>query len=158
LDLMPAIGRLLDEPIGDGSIVPTHLLARFARRHVTVALGGDGGDELFVGYPTFQAEPFAHLIFDLAPRAVGSAVRQLGSKAIGALPVSLGYLSFDFKLKQFLKGASQIGPRRHQAWLASLLPEQALQMLAPDVVHAAAGDLYDVVDRRMAVCKTSDRW
>jgi asparagine synthase (glutamine-hydrolysing) len=138
----------LDEPIGDGSIVPTHLLARFARQSVTVALGGDGGDELFAGYPTFQAERFAAL----------PAVAGIAGLAARALPVSLGYFSLDFKLKQFAKGTGLDGARRHQAWLGSFSPAAALGALAPDVAHAADGDLYDVIDRRLGHCNSRDRW
>jgi asparagine synthase (glutamine-hydrolysing) len=148
LELLPAIGKLLDEPIGDGSIVPTHLLARFARKSVTVALGGDGGDELFAGYPTFQAERFAAL----------PAVAGIAGLAARALPVSLGYFSLDFKLKQFAKGNGLDGARRHQAWLGSFSPAAALGALAPDVARAADGDLYDVIDRRLAHCNSRDRW
>src|SRR5258706_6334461 len=50
-DLIPKLPTLLDEPLGDASIIPTYLLSAFTRRHVKVALGGDGGDELFAGYP-----------------------------------------------------------------------------------------------------------
>src|SRR5690606_32869981 len=46
-DLIEDIGEWLDEPMSDGSLIPTYLLARFVRKYVTVALGGDGGDELF---------------------------------------------------------------------------------------------------------------
>ena len=56
LDLMGDVGRLLDEPLVDGSFLPTYVLSRMARRSVTVTLSGDGGDELFCGYPTFLAE------------------------------------------------------------------------------------------------------
>jgi asparagine synthase (glutamine-hydrolysing) len=49
LEIMPEIPRLLDEPLGDGSLIPTFLLSRFTRERVTVALGGDGGDEFFAG-------------------------------------------------------------------------------------------------------------
>src|SRR3984893_5129501 len=55
LELIPQLPHLLDEPMGDASIIPTYLLSSFTRRHVKVALGGDGGDELFAGYPTLQA-------------------------------------------------------------------------------------------------------
>jgi asparagine synthase (glutamine-hydrolysing) len=54
-ELVPDVARFLDEPMADASILPTYLLSRFARQHVTVALGGDGGDELFAGDPTVQA-------------------------------------------------------------------------------------------------------
>jgi asparagine synthase (glutamine-hydrolysing) len=53
VDLLPELARQFDEPIGDQSMVPTYLLSREVRRHVTVALGGDGGDELFGGYPHY---------------------------------------------------------------------------------------------------------
>ena len=46
------VGDGLDEPLGDGSTIPSHLLARFARQQVKVILSGEGADELFAGYPT----------------------------------------------------------------------------------------------------------
>src|SRR2546423_394345 len=58
-DLVPTVMGLLDEPLGDASIIPTYVLSRFTRQHVKVALGGDGGDELFAGYPTLQAHRLA---------------------------------------------------------------------------------------------------
>ena len=61
LDLLPEVASWLDEPFGDASILPTHLLSRFAREEVTVVLGGDGADELLAGYPTFAAERAAGL-------------------------------------------------------------------------------------------------
>src|SRR5262249_4941657 len=54
--LLERLGGLLDEPLGDMSFVPLHLLCCAARRSVTVALTGDGGDELFAGYPSMAAE------------------------------------------------------------------------------------------------------
>ena len=59
LGLIPRLPALLDEPLGDASIIPTYLLSTFTRQHVKVALGGDGGDELFAGYPTLQAHRLA---------------------------------------------------------------------------------------------------
>jgi asparagine synthase (glutamine-hydrolysing) len=50
LDTLEQVTPFIDEPIGDSSLLPTYLLSKLARRHVTVALGGDGGDELFGGY------------------------------------------------------------------------------------------------------------
>lgn len=60
-DFLPEIFAKLDEPFGDPSLLPTFLLSRFAREQVTVALGGDGGDELFMGYPNYKFQKVLHL-------------------------------------------------------------------------------------------------
>jgi asparagine synthase (glutamine-hydrolysing) len=54
VDLLPRITDILDEPMGDPAVIPTYLLSTFTRRHVKVALGGDGSDELLMGYRKFQ--------------------------------------------------------------------------------------------------------
>lgn len=61
MDSLPEIFAKLDEPFGDPSLLPTFLLAKFAREQVTVALGGDGGDELFMGYPNYKIQKILHL-------------------------------------------------------------------------------------------------
>ena len=58
-NLVSEIGSWMDEPFSDPSLVPTYLLSRFTRKHVTVALGGDGGDELFAGYPMYRGHRLA---------------------------------------------------------------------------------------------------
>lgn len=54
VELLPELARQFDEPIADHSMVPTYLVSRLVREHATVALGGDGGDELFGGYPHYS--------------------------------------------------------------------------------------------------------
>jgi len=54
IELLPQLARQFDEPLSDSSMVPSYLVSRLIRPHATVALGGDGGDELFAGYPTYR--------------------------------------------------------------------------------------------------------
>ena len=114
-ELLPEVTHWLDEPFGDASILPTHLLSRFARGEVKVVLGGDGADELLAGYPTFTAERAAWLF-----RQLPGPAQTLVGAAVGRLPVDHRNFSFDFKLKQFLRGAAEPLPLAHQA-LARLL-------------------------------------
>ena len=67
-NLVGEIGSWMDEPFSDPSLVPTYLLSRFTRKHVTVALGGDGGDELFAGYDMYLGHDFARR-YERVPRA-----------------------------------------------------------------------------------------
>lgn len=73
------IGTLLDEPNGDRSCVPTYLLAEFTRQHVTVAISGDGGDELFGGYSRYPAIAASYdQSADLHPAAMVQAYIERG--------------------------------------------------------------------------------
>lgn len=126
MSLMPSVIELLDEPFADASIIPTYALSRFTRQHVTVALGGDGGDELFAGYPTFQAER-ASAWYRGLPRALK---RYIIEPACLRLPVSDENVSFDFKVKQFLKGADVRGITRHMMWMGSFSQAELDDLLA----------------------------
>jgi asparagine synthase (glutamine-hydrolysing) len=86
VDLLPALARQYDEPIADSSIVPTFLVSRLIRRHATVALGGDGGDELFGGYPHYSWVQWQ----SGARRFVPAAVRRGAAELVGAhVPVGV---------------------------------------------------------------------
>ena len=114
LTIVPKLPDILDEPMADASILPTYLLSKFTRRHVTVALGGDGGDELFAGYPTYLAHklarPYESIFGFLHP-----VVSFLGN----FLPVSDENISFDFKVKKFLSGIGYPDGIRNSIWLGS---------------------------------------
>jgi asparagine synthase (glutamine-hydrolysing) len=124
MNLLPEIGTWLDEPFGDASVLPTHLLSRFAREHVKVVLGGDGADELLAGYPTFAVEGAARLF-----RGLPRAARALAGAAVGRLPVDHRNFSFDFKLKQFLRGADEPPALAHQRWLGSFSGREITELL-----------------------------
>jgi len=131
-DLAPSLGRLLDEPLGDASVVPTVLLSEFARRNVTVALGGDGGDELFAGYPMHQAHRVAPHI-----RRLPAAVRRSLTAAALRLPVSHRNFSLGFKATTFLRGAGAAPPLNHALWMSSYAPREQEGLLTRDVWEAA---------------------
>jgi asparagine synthase (glutamine-hydrolysing) len=113
-ELLPDVAGWLDEPFGDASVLPTHLLSRFARDAVKVVLGGDGADELLAGYPTFAAERAAGVFRRLPTRA-----RALAGAAVARMPVDHGNISLDFRLKQFLRGAGEPLALAHQRWIGS---------------------------------------
>lgn len=136
IDILPEVADFMCEPLGDGSLIPTYLLSRFTRETVTVALGGDGGDELFLGYPTFQADAVARYL-DQALSLEGEArlSRWMG-RAAGRLPVSRKNFSFDFKVKRFLQGLGWHPDFRHQAWMGSFMPPELRRVVAGDVAEA----------------------
>jgi asparagine synthase (glutamine-hydrolysing) len=134
VDMVPAVWDLLDEPMADASIIPTYMLSRFTREHVTVALGGDGGDEIFAGYDPFVAQVFARHIGKL-PQSLHDAL----CGVVGLLPASDRNMSFDFKLKQFLKGLGRRGAERHQAWLGAYMPHEQSRLLSRDVTADLRG-------------------
>ncbi|CAN5865456.1 asparagine synthase (glutamine-hydrolyzing) [soil metagenome] len=128
LELLPEVAGWLDEPFGDASLLPTPLLSRFARESVKVALGGDGAEELLAGYPTFAIERTARLF-----RRLPGVDQKLVGAAVDRLPVDHGNLSFDFKLKQFLRGASEPTALAHQRWIGSFKGAEIDRLLVEGV-------------------------
>jgi asparagine synthase (glutamine-hydrolysing) len=123
---------MLDEPLGDASILPTALLSAFARERVTVALGGDGGDELFAGYYMHQA----HRVAGIA-RMTPAPVRSLAAAAARALPVEHRNFAMPFKVLSFLKGAGADAPLNHALWMSSFAPAEQYQLLTGDAWQKA---------------------
>src|SRR4030043_618455 len=88
IDILPEVASILDEPLADASIMPTYLLSRFTKSSVKVTLGGDGGDELFAGYPTYQAFLLARY-YERLPSAMQSFIETV----VKRLPVSFNNMS-----------------------------------------------------------------
>lgn len=146
-EVLPAVADFLDEPFADPSILPTYLLSRFTREGVTVALGGDGADELLAGYPTFQADRAASLY--LVPRLLNEGVV---IPLADRLPVSTKNFSFDFKLKRFLRGAGSPESERHPTWLGSFTVAEQVALLT-----RAPSDPFEEQRRLFAAAPTKNR-
>ncbi|MBF0134565.1 MAG: asparagine synthase (glutamine-hydrolyzing), partial [Magnetococcales bacterium] len=119
-NLIPEVLSRLDEPIADASVIPTHMLCAFARRHVTVALGGDGGDELFAGYDPFKALFMGRIYQRMVPGFVHHGIRRLAD----LLPLSGRNMSLDFKARRFLSGLSHAMALWNPTWMAPLEPDE----------------------------------
>ena len=128
IDLIPTVFSSLDEPFADPSILPTYLLSQFTRSKVTVALGGDGSDELLAGYPTFISEKLAPLLAWMPAQMVQGL-----QKMVNFLPASDQNISLDFKLKQFLKGFESSKRFRHSQWLGSFSISEKKNLWSKDI-------------------------
>lgn len=144
-ELLPEILGRMDEPMGDSSLLPTFLLCRHARRHVTVALGGDGADELFAGYAPFRALRWATLYSRLVPRPAHEAIRLLADR----LPAGHGYMNLDFKIKRTLRGLSYPQKLWNPLWMSTLDAPELGQLFQEPV------DLEDVFSEAIALWDAS---
>ena len=127
--LLPEISQRLDEPIGDSSILPTFLLCREARKCVTVALGGDGGDELFAGYDPFRALAMAKAYQSMVPRPLHRGIRL----AMSRLPTSHRNMSLDFRIKRALRGLSYRPALWNPVWMGPLEPAELQELLGEPI-------------------------
>lgn len=145
--LEPVLNRM-DEPLGDASLLPTHLVAGLARERVTVALSGDGGDELFAGYDPFDALLPARAYARVVPGMAHRLFRQIA----GRLPKSGANMSLDFKLRRFLTGMNHPASMWLPSWMGALDPERMRDLfdrpLPPDELYCEAIDLWADGEKR----------
>ena len=151
-NLVSEIGSWMDEPFSDPSLLPTYLLSRFTRKHVTVALGGDGGDELFAGYPMYWGHRWAGL-YGRVPRFVR---RGLIEPLVNALPVKTKNISLDYKARRFVLGADYDQVARHHIWFGSFTPEEQNALLSNEVKRQSDGDIYGSARALLADCDSDD--
>lgn len=151
-DLISEIGTWLDEPLSDGSLIPTFMLARFVRHHVTVALGGDGGDELFAGYPMY----YAHKVSN-AYAAVPWLIRKgLIEPVVKRLPVSTENLSFEYKAKRFVRSSKYDMVERHHSWFGSFTQDEQRRLLTPQVLEETSSDVYADARKMLDLCDAAN--
>jgi asparagine synthase (glutamine-hydrolysing) len=151
LDLIPKLVWHHDQPFADSSAIPTYLVSKLTREHVTVALTGDGGDELFVGYERFYAAALALQMQKIVPRPAWT----LANAALSLVPEGTGYYNPLKRARRFVRGAAQPLADAYHDWIR-VFNAQSLRRIAPDVANvyvsglvAGADDLPKLVRANM---------
>ncbi len=125
-ELIHTIAHFLDEPLADASTLPTYLVSQAARKHVTVALGGDAGDELFAGYDRYQAQRLASLSVDLLPETTRRWLHSLSAR----IPPTAQKKGLQNIVRRFLDGASLPREMQHMRWQTFWQDDELAQLLA----------------------------
>jgi len=115
-----------DEPNADAGCLPVWFLAKMSARHVKVALSGEGADELLGGYVTYIADRYAR-----RARLLPAAVRRMAIGALRYWPVSNEKISFEYKLKRFLRGSLLPADEAHVFWNGTFSEEEKAEVLGP---------------------------
>jgi asparagine synthase (glutamine-hydrolysing) len=150
-ELLPKLVEHFGEPFADTSAIPVFLLSELARRHVTVVLSGEGGDEVLAGYETYRARRLSAAYARL-PRWLGAG---LIPAAVAALPVSHERVSFDYKARRFVTGA-YLPPAVGHLWWKTILSEDAKQALYGDGAGTGLEPTVRLFEREWAAADGTD--
>jgi len=154
-DMVPEIASLLDEPLADDSIVPTYLVSKFARQHVTVALGGDGGDELTAGYPLYAA----HQLLNRLEKFPGRTSIRMLDRLLTAMPSIVTRNKTCSQVKRLLRGAQHPTdtPARHYLWKKGMLPDQQQPIFTKEAWNAIGNEsALDVAQQYWSSCPSEN--
>lgn len=136
LDIVPTLVEHYGEPYADSSAVPSYYVSRMTRQHVTVALNGDGGDELLAGYERHWAARIAAR-YDTIPRFVRHGlIRPL----IPLLPEPRRRRAFLRRAKRFMAAAHLPVLDRYLHWVGCYTPAQKLNLYSDDFIHELRGN------------------
>jgi asparagine synthase (glutamine-hydrolysing) len=154
-DLFERLVTHFDQPFADVSLFPTYLVSQSAREHVTVALSGDGGDELFGGYDTYQAEALARRIGTVVPDV---ALPWLAA-AMAVLPPSDKKKGLINTVRRFTQGlASAPSEIAHYRWMTFCDAGAKRRLYAPALQSALVNsDVYAPIRRHLRGAHTDDR-
>jgi asparagine synthase (glutamine-hydrolysing) len=145
IELLPKLVWHYDQPFADSSALPIYYVAQLAREHVKVALTGDGGDELFVGYERFAAARMAEF-----HRRTPPILRGAVSRLVHALPESTSYFGLVRRARQFVERASLPLPERYLEWVGIFKPDFLHELLLDSTEIDTAGHLRGYFDARQA--------
>jgi asparagine synthase (glutamine-hydrolysing) len=156
-EILPEIAGWLDEPLADASILPTFLLSRFVKSYVTVALGGDGGDEIFAGYPMYRAHRLAQTYEKLPAFLRTNMIEPF----VNNLPTNVQNLSFDYKAKRFVKSvANRDLVARHHEFFGSFTRAEQKSLLTNEIKSQNGtkkyDDIYDEARKWREACDATD--
>lgn len=129
VELRDAIEQLpyfSDEPSADAGAVPVWFLSKMSRQHVTVALSGEGADELFGGYNTYLADRYAHYL-----RLLPLPLRRASARLASHLPISDDKIGFDYKVRRMLEGSLLPPDQAHYFWNGTFSSGQRQALLIP---------------------------
>jgi len=126
--LLPEIVRATGEPFADSSSIPTYLICRETRKHVTVALSGIGGDEVFMGYPRYLGARLSEM-YDRVPAFIRE---YLISPAVERLPESTRSRNLAGWIKRFVRGGRLDPVYRYLSWISFFSPEMKQGLYAKD--------------------------
>lgn len=122
-DVIQKLAYYSDEPSADAGALPVWFLAEMTRKHVTVILSGEGSDELFAGYLTYQANRYAE-----TARAFPKFLRGAALSAANLLPVSDDKIGFEYKVKRFLQGSLMSPELAHVFWNGTFSEEEKREL------------------------------
>ncbi|MCX7418950.1 MAG: asparagine synthase (glutamine-hydrolyzing) [Planctomycetia bacterium] len=132
LDMLPKLLWHYDEPFADSSAIPTMYLSEMTRQHVTVALSGDGGDEMFCGYTRYLAVKLASR-FDRLP---GVLKKLLTAKIWQKIPSGAGKMSLRRRAKRFLRALGQTPEQRYLRWVGIFEESQRQELYTPEFARS----------------------
>ncbi len=161
VDGLEALVSKIDQPFADSSFLPTYLLCKATREHVTVALGGDGADELLLGYPNFRALRFARILQRM-PSNFGTALESIAAK----MPSSSAYMNAAFLLQQLSYGVGMPANVQSVYWMSAVtarnqkdlwIGDQArdqriLEQVSQQVAEFGRGSLFESCQQHFLNC------
>ncbi|MBM82595.1 MAG: asparagine synthase (glutamine-hydrolyzing) [Planctomycetaceae bacterium] len=133
LETLPSLIWHYDEPFADSSAIPTMYLSQMTRRDVTVALSGDGGDELFAGYERYQAVRLGNY-FDRLPRPLRSVIAAKIWQRV--IPTSIHQKSFTRRLRRLLEALSESPEHRYSKWIWYFDDARRRELYSPEFIDS----------------------